>query len=387
MKKVLYVSDQKYYVSKSKEWYTTSSFPKGLANVFEGLKEWTFFGRLYEVEDVNNLFKINFDKENIKVKFEGVWESPPGLRGYIKNFFYYLRVLKKNIDSNDVIYLKFSFISSYLSGLVSNFENKFLITHMVGDIECIRLVNTNLFVDILVKIENILYRYIVKKADVQLYVSENLKSKYIVGMSRAEVICENRFREEDIISPQRIKSRSSEESLKLLYVGRLSPEKGLIDVIKALKKTDDVTLDVIGRGDYLTTLKNAINENGLNERVKFLGYIRWGEELFRRFENYHYLILPSYSEGLPLVIIEAMSMGLPVIASNVGGIPEVITNRKNGLLFPPGDITSIVDTINLAKFDEELRKKIILNGMETAYKYSSERQLDKFKIILKSLGE
>jgi Glycosyltransferase len=387
-KKVLYVSDQKFYKSKDNYWYTTSSFSKELISIFEDIDEWIFFGRLYETENIDNLYRLNFDDLNIKVSFVGIRESPSGFNGYLRNLLQYMKFLSKYIKACDIIYLKFNFVASYLSCLVSTYKNKKLITHMVGDIECVKLIKDNFFINILVKVVKILYKYIVRKADIQIYVSNNLKDKYSIGKAKIEVICENRINECNIVSIEKVNKRINDETLKLLYVGRLSPEKGLVDILNALEKTSNITLSIIGSGtdSYVNNLKRIIQENGLDERVNFLGYIKWGEDLFEKFADYHSLILPSYSEGLPLVIVEAMSMGLPVIASNVGGIKEIIMNGENGIVFSPGNLNEIIESINLVKYSEELRMKLIVNGIETAKIYSLENQLFMFKQALISRG-
>lgn len=388
-KKVVYVSDQKFYKTPDNEWYTTASFPEEIINIFGEINQWTFLGRLYEIKSGGDLYKINTSIKNIDIKFDGVWEAKPGISGYASNLFSMLKIILKNINKSDIIYLKFNFVNSYITGTMSKFRNKLLITHMVGDIECTSLVKNNIFVKSLEKVQKLLYRAIVKKADIQLYVSNDLKNKYAYGNAYTEVINENRFSEANIISGKELNSpttRSNHQELRLLFVGRISPEKGIDDVIYAMGDCENVTLDIIGTGEHEKVLKKIITEKNLNDRIRFLGYVNWGEELFEKFRDYHLLVLPSYSEGLPLVIVEAMSMGLPVLASNVGGIPEVLKNGESGLLFSPGNVNEIVEKINYINLNEKERQKYIIKSLKVAKQYSFESQLRLFKEVIEKQG-
>jgi len=126
----------------------------------------------------------------------------------------------------------------------------------------------------------------------------------------------------------------------IVYVGRLSEEKGvkvLIDAARLLKKegTIDLKVVIIGDGPLRSNLENeAIHKNC--SFISFLGFLNLGD-ISKWLNAADLLCLPSLSEGCPNVILEALCSGLPVVASNVGGIPELITESENGMLFKPGD--------------------------------------------------
>ncbi|MBR3897734.1 MAG: glycosyltransferase family 4 protein [Bacilli bacterium] len=134
----------------------------------------------------------------------------------------------------------------------------------------------------------------------------------------------------------------------LLFLGVLIKRKGIHDLIEALYKLDgeNYQLLIAGTGEEESNLKELVNRYNLNDKVKFLGWIgsKEKEELLVKSQ---FMILPSYNEGLPMSILEAMSYGVPVISTNVGDIPSVIANNENGFLFEPGDIDELLKLLDL----------------------------------------
>lgn len=134
----------------------------------------------------------------------------------------------------------------------------------------------------------------------------------------------------------------------LLCVARLSPEKGLASLIHALKllrnKGYDVELRLGGDGptkEYLKTLAEAV---GLSEQVHFLGYLN-EDEVIRELRGSDLFVLPSFVEGLPVSAMEAMAVGLPVIATNIAGTSELVEDGKTGILVRPSDPQALADAV------------------------------------------
>ena len=137
--------------------------------------------------------------------------------------------------------------------------------------------------------------------------------------------------------------------VKFLFLGHISQRKGcfeLIEVAKKLKekKTSDFLIQIGGNGET-QNLQKLINENKLASNVEFLGWVS-GEEKIKLLQESHVYILPSYNEGLPVSILEAMSYGLPVISTKVGGIPEMIENSISGFIINPGDMEGLQDSMD-----------------------------------------
>lgn len=134
----------------------------------------------------------------------------------------------------------------------------------------------------------------------------------------------------------------------LLYFGRLSKEKGIETLIEAFKLLDGkVSLKIVGTGELDSKLKTLINNKNI-KKVEFLGFKK-GEELYDLIRGASFVVVPSeWYENNPMTIIESYSLGVPVIGSNVGGIPEIIVNGETGYTFEMGSITDLAKTINQA---------------------------------------
>jgi glycosyltransferase involved in cell wall biosynthesis len=137
----------------------------------------------------------------------------------------------------------------------------------------------------------------------------------------------------------------------IVYVGVLIPRKGvhfLLDVFAQLSpELPEAKLWIIGKpenSDYAHSLKSQVEKAGLNGHVIFRDHLPQ-RELARYMARAQALVLPTLSEGLGRVVFEAMAAGTPVIASAVGGIPEMIDHGQTGFLVPPGDIQSLAEQI------------------------------------------
>lgn len=120
---------------------------------------------------------------------------------------------------------------------------------------------------------------------------------------------------------------------KLLFVGRLSPVKGLQDAIRALPEDLEWTLDVLGDGPMKQELEAIVKERGFETRVLFRGYSDKADEFMA---NSSCLLFPSYTEGMPLTLARAVQIGIPVIASDIPSVREMAGIGDN--LLQPGDI-------------------------------------------------
>lgn len=101
---------------------------------------------------------------------------------------------------------------------------------------------------------------------------------------------------------------------------------------------------IAGSGKEENKIKKVVEESGMNNYFEFTGWIT-GDEKIKLFKKSQLFVLPSYNEGLPISILEAISYGLPVISTNVGSINEAIKNDINGYMLNPGDIIGLVEKI------------------------------------------
>lgn len=132
-----------------------------------------------------------------------------------------------------------------------------------------------------------------------------------------------------------------------LYFGRLSYEKGITTLIKAFKETPNCKLRIAGTGPLEDELKSFVLQNKI-KNIQFLGYQN-GKTLQSLIEGAYFIIVPSeWYENNPMTIIEGYAASVPVIGSNIGGIPEIIDNGKTGYLFESGNIDKLVTLIKHA---------------------------------------
>ena len=168
--------------------------------------------------------------------------------------------------------------------------------------------------------------------------------------------------------------------IKLLFVGWIEHEKGVMELLKAFRELMDenkYTLELVGHGKLFSTAETFVKENDLNTVVKLSGW-KDGMELEKKLRDSDVFVLPSWIEGLPNAMIEAMAAGLCIVATSVGNIPEVIRNGENGLLVPPKNIESLKFAIKKVLINDELRTRLSINAYETAMeRFSVERAVDR----------
>lgn len=165
--------------------------------------------------------------------------------------------------------------------------------------------------------------------------------------------------------PKLLKS-SFFKTYDILFVGGLTQAKGVDILLKAVKilknkYSKNLKTAIVGDGPLRENLNSLAAQLRIDEEVKFLG-IR--KDIDKLMESSNIFVLPSRWEGLPMVILEAMSRRMSIIATTVGGIPEVIENEKEGILISPGDPQALAQAINELLENEELQEKL----SQTAYK-------------------
>ncbi|MDE0582099.1 glycosyltransferase [Planococcus sp. A6] len=156
----------------------------------------------------------------------------------------------------------------------------------------------------------------------------------------------------------------NEKEKIILFVGRLIKEKGVWELVKSIevlsKNEKNIRLIMIGNGKEQKSLKKYVEKNGLGKYIHFPGKVPY-KELKDWYNASEILVLPSYSEGLPNVVVEALGCETAVIATDVGGNGEII-NEKNGILIPVKDIKSIVSSVSSLLNNEEIRISMGIEG-------------------------
>lgn len=151
-------------------------------------------------------------------------------------------------------------------------------------------------------------------------------------------------------------------------------------------KDENITLDIVGSGPYLDEVKALIGKLELEERVLCHGRVE-DDELSKLFALADVYLMPTTrQEGLPLTILEAMANGLPVIASDIGGISQVIEDGGDGLLVKPGDVSELISAIRILKDNEDMRIQLSNAARKTIEdRYSKERMVDETLAVFSSV--
>lgn len=153
----------------------------------------------------------------------------------------------------------------------------------------------------------------------------------------------------------------------ILFVGRLTTEKGIFELIMAFKKllfstkTNNVRLIITGYGPDENRIKSYAKELNIFDKITFTGSL-YGEELEKFYALSDIFVLPSYNEGRPMVINEAMASECAIIATNVGGIPEQIIDGVNGYVIEPRDNELLFNKMNFLIQNEKIMERMGLNS-------------------------
>jgi len=176
-------------------------------------------------------------------------------------------------------------------------------------------------------------------------------------------------------------THSESKSIRVVFMGRLGKRKGIYDIIEAAKHIDNTNVEIQLYGDgNLEQFEKLIKDANLQGVVKIMGWVS-GFKKEEVLKNSDIFILPSYNEGLPMSILEAMAYGLPIISTPVGGISEAVEDGVSGFLIQPGDSEALAEKINLLANNRPLMGQM---GQQ-AYKQATEK-FD-IKIITRQLQD
>lgn len=166
----------------------------------------------------------------------------------------------------------------------------------------------------------------------------------------------------------------------LLYMGALYPHKGprvlIMAMVLLVKRYPRILLLIGGKGPIEDELKDLVETTNLQKNVRFIGFVT-GESKALYYKASDLFVLPSLSESFGIVNLEAMASGLPIVASNVGGTPDVVKDGINGLLVIPGDPEDLAKKILCLLNSESLREKLGNAGKILSKEYSWEKIADK----------
>jgi len=171
---------------------------------------------------------------------------------------------------------------------------------------------------------------------------------------------------------------------RVVMVGRLAEGKGHGVLLDAVAGMDDFegSVCIIGDGPLYDSLSTEVEERGLSETVSLTGF---RDDVPSVLAASDVLVLPSFREGTPRVITEAMASGLPVIATDIAGIPEQVVDDENGYLVPTGDAAAVHRRLEELLEDSELQEQMGERGLERAEKFSIDAMVEKLDGVYRKL--
>ncbi len=323
----------------------------------------------------------NICKKIFKGKSRGkIFISIGNLYNYVVEAIKINRIVKK--ESIDIIYLNGA-SGLYLSPLLSQKAKTYAIKHMMID-------------GGLIKLKIFLHKASIKKLRKLVVISEKHKHQLIQLLGKKfegkidvvyNGVDETKFK---IAKEEVEQGVSKNETIVILEIARLTKIKGqelLLEAFYELSKIyANLELWFAGEGDLKETLILQANEKSIDKHVKFIGFTNDVPSLLYKTDI---VVLPSYNEGLPLSIIEAMAMGKAIVATKIAGIPEMITDGENGLLIAPGDTKALISAlknlienptlrVNLGKsaricYDQKFTNKIFQAKMLSLFEINENR--------------
>lgn len=217
-------------------------------------------------------------------------------------------------------------------------------------------------------IYNALDRMIIRFADRVIAVSESIKKNLVKnGVNKSKItVIQNAVElknEGELYRKKREVIRKQinlkENDITVGYIGRISKEKGVNYLIEAcsmlMNKGIIEKVIIIGDGICKEELENLARQKGIGDRVYFVGFQK---DIGNWLPAIDIFVLPSLTEGTPLSLLEAMSYGIPIVASAVGGVPQVVQTGKNGILVNPGRSDEIADAVCTLSNNEALRNSL-----------------------------
>jgi glycosyltransferase involved in cell wall biosynthesis len=177
-------------------------------------------------------------------------------------------------------------------------------------------------------------------------------------------------------SRDELRGRLGVDGNALAFAGRITRAKSLETALDALGRLDDVTLLIAGDGEERERLERLAGDN-----VRFLGAME-RDDVLELFAASDAALLSSSWENFPHALVEALAVGVPVIATRVGGVPEIVEDGVNGLLVPPGDPAALAETIQRFFGDRDLRERLREAAARSVARFSQEAVLGRLEATL-----
>lgn len=335
--------------------YTKLSFPYAYWNDYL-----SFFDTITIIARAKKIDKV--DKNMALVTGPNVnYEPLPyyiGIKEFILKFpFLFFKILKISLKYNHFL-LRSGNSTNILALLLIIFKKPFL-REYPGNIEegIIGFAGNSIKIRFIAKISHSIAKFQGKFSNANSFVSEYCKQLY--SSNKPSYIFSS-FKSSEITYKKN--NFEIKEKYKIISVGRLEKEKGHLNLLKAICKINQNNLyqiHLIGDGGQKLILEDFSKKNNLN--VIFHGSITDRDYLFSLLKESDIFVIPSYTEGMPRALLEAMTIGLPCIGTNVGGIPEVL---QHDILYTPDDLNKLISLLEHFRLSEDERQLHSIKNQE-----------------------
>jgi glycosyltransferase involved in cell wall biosynthesis len=228
-----------------------------------------------------------------------------------------------------------------------------------------------------------LNRLIVRRVPATVVGSANA-ARY--GAGRVLAMTPSLVRAADVVEAPRDRDWNGE--IALLTVGRVDTEKNpflLVEALAALERLRPGRFRVrwVGVGPLVDAVERGAADGGVGDRFELLGYVPFGPELLELYREAHVFVHVSLTEGVPQVLAEALASGVPIVATDVGGVASALDGGGAGLLVPPDDVQALVAAVLRVADDAELRARLVTRGLELAAERTLEAEAGRVAAFLR----
>ena len=375
-------------VFKEGEYYGEDTFPffvKALGAFFEGIDYCApVFRNSCDAGFGENLSAMPFNDDGINLI--AAYPIKTVIDFYKRLPWIFCRDIRKywkTVKHSDIVFLRFPSPMTLFGFIISLIQQKKYVTYYASDIKNVVLYGhkyrglLRCFALTAAYLHYYLFKFIASQSAVSFFLSRELMNTHRCKHSYfcfASIVGENAV---IIRGPCEI---GRKDWVSLLYVGRITHEKGLHDLIRASRLLVDegrnIRVCICGEGPERVNLEKLTNELHMDRCVKFMGYVPQGERLESIFLDNDIFVLPSISEGTPKVLLEAMAKGVPVIATHVGGVPDIVHDRVNGILVSPQCPELIAGAVRGYINNSEMMNSIVRNAYEFVKKHTAQKQAE-----------
>ena len=300
----------------------------------------TLSHEFYNIKGVSNNLNIENNKEHVITHKE----SNNGFLRILRYIFLQLKISFKLISLREKIDICIFFTESglLLPIITSKLLGKKVLWQLPSSLKKMLYYNNDSFSFFLNGMQELSYNFV---DNIILY-SPSLINEWELEKYRNKILIAH----EHIINTKKFKIMKDYDKRDYLigYVGRLSKEKGICNFVNAMseisKKRNDLKFLIVGDGNLKKEISNYLRDNKLDNKVNLIKWISH-DKLPNYLNKMKLIVLPSYTEGLPNVMLESMACGTPVLANSVGSVKDIIKNRINGFIMEDNSIESITETI------------------------------------------